>query len=51
VLPIDKMVAFGFEAGYQAGRSEALSEEALALIRNPHTKGNFTSNGPMREWA
>lgn len=50
-LPVDKMVAFGFEAGYQAGRAEALSDEALKLIRNPHITGNFVSNGPMREWA
>lgn len=32
-IPIDKQVAFGFEAGYQAGRAEALSDEAIKLIR------------------
>ena len=37
---IVQQVAFGFEAGYQIGRTEALSEESLRLIRQP-----------MREWA
>jgi len=32
-LPIDKQVAFGFEAGYQAGHAEAIADEALKLIR------------------
>jgi hypothetical protein len=60
-IPVDKMVAFGFEAGYQAGRAEALSEEALRLIRYPGVSGNFVSNGErdlkpasnynVREWA
>lgn len=39
-LAIDQQVAFGFEAGYQIGRTEAMSDEALKLIRQP-----------MREWA
>ena len=47
---MDKMVAFGFEAGYQAGRAEALSDEALKLIRNPHTT-YFESTGHTRESA
>ena len=39
-LEIDQQVAFGFEAGYQIGRTEALSEESLRILRQP-----------MREWA
>jgi hypothetical protein len=60
-IPVDKMVAFGFEAGYQAGRAEALSEEALRLIRHPRISDHFVpnkehdltpaSNYKMREWA
>lgn len=50
-LPIDKQVAFGFEAGYQAGKAEAMSESALKLLRQPALYGNHTSNGPMIEWA
>lgn len=45
-LTIEQQVAFGFEAGYQIGRTEALSEEALKLI-----KPQVTSNYKMREWA
>ena len=56
-LEIDQQVAFGFETGYQIGKAEALSEEALKLIRQPIISGNFVSNGnvasnyKMREWA
>jgi hypothetical protein len=48
-LDIEQQVAFGFETGYQIGRAESLSEEALKLIRNPVTTP--ASNYKMREWA
>ncbi len=46
-LPIDKQVAFGFEAGYQAGKAKALSEEAMKILRRQSIS---VSNG-MIEWA
>jgi hypothetical protein len=42
-LTIEQQVAFGFESGYQIGKAEALSEEALKLIRQPIITGNYTS--------
>jgi len=40
-LPIEKQVAFGFEAGYQAGKTEVKGK--LAMI--------FKPEDGMREWA